>query len=313
MDVGLHHLRAFVAVAETGSFTQAAARLFLSQPALSTVVKQLEESLGMKLFDRTTRRVSVTAQGSAFLGTAKGLLREFEGAIDHAKAAARLEHGHVCVATLFSVATQLIPSVFGAFTERYPGVGLSLHDANAVGIQRLVKSAQADFGVASRWAEDPELSFEPLLRDRFGVVCRADHPLAGVSEPVPWSALSGYPCFGGGGDAGVGLHALLASSPEFPASVVKPQYQVFNLVTLGGLLQAGLGVTVLPLLEVPVVPEPALVFRALHQPVLEREISLITRRDVSLSPAARSMRDILVAELVRSAFCQQAGVRLLVE
>lgn len=312
MDVGLHHLRAFVAVAETGSFTQAAAKLYLSQPALSTVVKQLEECLGMKLFDRTTRRVSVTAHGSSFLDTAKRLLRAFEGAIDHAKAAARMEHGHVCVATLFSVATHLMPSVFGEFTQRYPGIGLSLYDANATGIQRLVKSAEADFGVASRWEEDPELTFEPLLRDRFGVVCRSDHPLAAVPEPLPWTALGGYPCFGGGGDTGVGLQALLASSTDIPASVVTPQHQVFNLVTLGSLLQAGLGVTVLPLLEVPVVPEPALVFRALYQPVLEREICLVTPSGRSLAPAAQSMRDILVARLIHSPLCQQSGVRVLI-
>jgi DNA-binding transcriptional LysR family regulator len=295
MDATLKHLRIFVEVARQGSFTRAAKRLSLSQPALTIAIGQFEEILGIRLFDRTTRRVSPTPDGESFMVTAERLLEDFDSAVADIRAVAERRRGRVGIAALPSVAMGLLPAVLARFTAAYPGVRVQLHDANAAGIQRQVRRSEVDFGIGSQWEPDDELEFAPLIRDRFAMVCRADHELAARKGRLAWRRLDGHTFLGLGRDTGI--RPLLLSVKDLPAVIQAPKFEVSNIATLEGMLEAGLGITALPLLAVHGMRAGGLVWRPLDEPVVEREICLITRRGRSLSPAAESMRDLVVEHL----------------
>jgi DNA-binding transcriptional LysR family regulator len=295
MNVTVKHLRIFIEVARQGSFTQAAERLSLSQPALTIAVGQFEQMLGIRLFDRTTRRVVLTAEGEAFLPTAERLVEDFDTAIADIRAVAERRRGRVGIAALPSVAIRLLPGIVARFTEAYPEIRVHMHDSNASGVQRRVRRNEVDFGIGSPWEPDPELEFTPLLRDRFVMVCRAEHRLGQTKGRLPWRRLSGYPFLGLARDTGI--QPLLQAIKDLPEAIRTPHYEVSNIATLEGMLKAGLGITALPRLAVPRSGTVALVSRPLSDPVVEREICLITRRGRSLSPAAESMRELVLENI----------------
>ena len=295
MNVTLKHLRVFVEVAHQGSFTRAAERLSLSQPALTIAVGQFEEALGVRLFDRTTRRVSLTGDGEDFLATAERLIEDFDVAIADMRDLAERRRGRVGIAALPSVAVRLLPEVVASYSEAYPGVRIHVQDANARGVQGRVQRKEADFGIGSLWEPDPELAFQPLLRDPFVMVCRAGHPLARGKGPLPWRRLAGHDFIGMGRDTGI--RPLIHGIKSLPEEIQAPKYEVSSIPALEGMLEAGLGLTALPQLAVPMARPKKLVARRLVEPVIEREIGLITRRGRSLSPAASRMRDMLLDRL----------------
>lgn len=295
MNVTLKHLRVFVEVAHQGSFTRAAERLSLSQPALTIAVGQFEEALGVRLFDRTTRRVSLTGDGEDFLATAERLIEDFDVAIADMRDLAERRRGRVGIATLPSVAVRLLPEVVASYSEAYPGVRIHVQDANARGVQGRVQRKEVDFGIGSLWEPDPELDFQPLLRDPFVMVCRVGHSLARGKGALPWRRLAGHDFIGMGRDTGI--RPLIHGIKGLPEEIQAPKYEVSSIPALEGMLEAGLGLTALPQLAVPISRPKKLVARRLVEPVIEREIGLITRRGRSLSPAASRMRDMLLDRL----------------
>lgn len=295
MNITLKHLKAFVAVAEESSFTRASKRLALSQPALTIQINQFEEELGVKLFDRTTRRVRLTSNGEEFLPTARRLLDDVYTAVAEVRAVAERRRGRVTVAALPSVATRIMPQIVAAYSARYPAVGVHMHDSNASGVQNRVRIGEVDFGISSMWAPDQDLAFEPILRDRFGLVCRGDHPLARSRAPLPWRDLGDATFLGLAADTGI--RTLLHRIDDLPDSVRAPQFEVSNIATMEGLLEAGLGVSALPELALPGHRSCDLVFRPLVEPVLTRDLCLITRRGRSLTPAAEGMRELIMETL----------------
>src|SRR5262245_1670489 len=126
MGVDLHQLRIFVAVARLGNFTRAAERLGLSQPSLSLHIRQLEQDLGVRLFDRSTRSVALTPAGDDFLPTAERLLDDFQSAVAAVADLAARRRGRVAVAVLPSVAAELLPRAMAALHARHHGITVSL-------------------------------------------------------------------------------------------------------------------------------------------------------------------------------------------
>jgi DNA-binding transcriptional LysR family regulator len=305
VNVTLKHLQAFVAVAQEGSFTRAARRLALSQPALTIQITQFEEELGVRLFDRTTRRVLLTDNGAEFLPTAERLLDDVHSAIAEVRDVAARRRGRVGVATLPSIAVKLMPAMVAAFRTDYPGVSVHLLDANASGVQERVRRKEVDFGLASQWQRDEDLKFEPVMRDPFRVVCRRDHPLAAKEGPLSWADLAGHEFLGLAPDTGI--RPLIEGVADLPSNVRTPPVEVSNIATLDGMLAAGLGVSVLPELALPADPSGCLISRALHGPALSRELCLITRRGRSLSPAAQSLRDLILSRLGNGPVAHQGG------
>ena len=298
MSLSLRHLRAFVAVARQGSFRRAAEKLHLSQPALTITINQLEELVGVKLLNRTTRRVDLSIDGEDFLPIAERLVADFERAITDLKTSTERREGKVAIAVLPSLTINLLPGLLARFKDANPEVRIILRDDNARGVQRQVLNNESDFGISNRWEEDSDLEFTSLTLDPVGLVCPPDHPLGKSTKPLAWSKLEKLPFVGMSQDTGV--YKLINAFEGCPESIRSPEYEVLTMAALGGILEAKLAVTVLPLLAVPSHMHPALVFRKLTNPRVERELCIITRRESPLSVHAQKIRDMLLTETPRS-------------
>ena len=183
--VSTRQLQAFVALVEQRSFTRAAGLCHLSQPAFSALIGQLEATLGLRLFDRSTRHVEPTAEGLAFEVSARRVLAEFDGALSDLTDRLALRRGRVSIALLPSLAAGWLPEVLRAYRAQHPGVEIEVADVLSEPCVERVRSGQADFALAAIRADTPELQAEPFCSDGFHLVCPPDHPLATLPEVRP--------------------------------------------------------------------------------------------------------------------------------
>jgi LysR family carnitine catabolism transcriptional activator len=278
-------LRTFAVVARHGSFNRAAEELSRSQPAVTLAIKQLEGYIGLKLFERTTRKVTPTTAGDKFIPIAERLLREFDMAIYDVTATADCRSGHVSLSVLPSVATRLLPEIISQFTAKYPEISIHLSDNNAEGVQRSVERNEVDFGIGSLWHPNNELEFVPLLQDNFEFVCHKDHPLAREGSPVSWSQLQGLSFLGTG----------LTQALKMQRYIGNPKFEFSTTTTLFAMLKANIGVTVLPTLAIP--GDEDLVSLPMVDPIETRELCVILRQDWTLSPAANAMMEVLSEQM----------------
>ena len=177
MNANLRQFQAFVTVARLGSFTRAAKRLNLSQPALTVQIRQLEEAMGVRLFDRSTRMVKPTPIGRELVPTLERVLREIDAVMVNTKELASHIKGTVTVGALPSISSKLIPSTITEFQKQYPGIVVRLRDVLAQHIVKLVKEEEVDFGIGTLRMPDPDIQFTPLLTDHLGIIFPAGHPV----------------------------------------------------------------------------------------------------------------------------------------
>ena len=271
-------------MAEEGSFNGAAEKLSRTQPAITLAIKQLEEFIGLKLLDRTTRQVSTTAEGENFIPIAQRLVRDFDTAIYDLRATAERRSGHVSMAIVPSVASNLLPDIIKAFSSEYPGIHLHLDDDSSQGVQRRVERNEVDFGIASLWKPNKSLDFKPLFADKLELICHADHHLAKETGPVRIDELEDTTFLD------TGITKTLRSRESFGDS----KFDFPNITTLLAMLRANLGVSVLPSLAIPALADN-LVSRPLT-PTQAREVYLITRNGWTVSPAAEAMIETIIRE-----------------
>ena len=287
--VTLKHLTAFVAVAQESSFTHAAKRLCQTQSSVTSLIRQLEEALATQLFARTSRRVLLTAAGEAFLPRVMRLLADFDGVIEDVVRFGAMERGRVGVAAAPSAITQIIAPAAAAFSAQYPGVRLYLSDDNSGRIQRKVSAREVDFGLTSRWADAPDLRFDALLEDRFGVLYREDDPdlRPGRDGAMRWSDLAQRKLVGVVDETGI--MALLRARADLPVEAAAPFYEASSTTSQAALVKAGLGVALLPALAAQRVLEPGLAYALLARPTVVRTVCIIRHKEYPLSPAAQAL------------------------
>jgi DNA-binding transcriptional LysR family regulator len=177
MSFTLRELEAFRGVARLGSFTRAARSLNMSQPALTVRIRHLEDALGVRLLDRTTRSVTLTQVGREFLPIVERVLSEMDAVAVNARELAGHRRGLVTVAALPSIASTVLPATVAEFKIRHPGITVKLRDAVAQRVVALVKSGEADFGIGSPTRRDPELRISHLMDDPVSVALPPGHPL----------------------------------------------------------------------------------------------------------------------------------------
>jgi DNA-binding transcriptional LysR family regulator len=288
----LPDLRAFVTVGELQSFAAAAKALHLSQPALSRRISHLEELLGVRLFDRTTRSVEPTLLGRRFLEQVRGLVGDLDRSVLSLRDAAQLEAGDVTVGCVFSAVHHFLPPVIRAFREEHPRVLVRIIEEGADEVLDAVKQGEADFALNYIGMQDTEIEFTPLLKEPYVLACPAGHALA-KRRAVRWQELADYP------HARVShasrnrlfIDQALAELPPLP----RPVCEVRHVSTLIGMVENGMGVAVVPQLSLPR-QSTTVVGVPLEQPAIARTIGLIRRSGRSLSPAAAAFAKMLTQE-----------------
>jgi LysR family transcriptional regulator, carnitine catabolism transcriptional activator len=286
-------LSGFLQVAATGSFSEAARALSVSQPALSRTVRTIEEIVGERLFDRDTRHVILTPAGEALRPIAERLVAEFANGLSELAQFVAGKRGQVTVAALPSLAAVLLPNVLRRFRVQYPAVEFVILDGASGSVLDLVIQRQADLGLTVQPPPHDGLVYQPLLSDAFGLVCRADDRLSTAEEPLGWSVFADRPYIAMA--AGSSVRATTAAAFAQTGIAVSPLYECATLGTAGHLIASGLGIMALPRLTLPLMAAD-LVWRPLSQPLLHRHIGIVTPARRSLAPAARAFLDGLVAE-----------------
>src|ERR1700748_1106389 len=165
MNANLTQIRAFLTVARVKNFTQAAKLLNISQPALTVQVKQLEESLDLRLFDRNTRHVSLTRLGADLVPTFQRLLLEFESVVASARELGTQRQGVVRLGCLPSIAATYLPGVIAAFKKRYPMISFVLKDANGRRIIAMLRAGEIEFGIMDGDPNWPDVKITELYED----------------------------------------------------------------------------------------------------------------------------------------------------
>ena len=284
-------LRAFVTVGELQSFAAAAKALHLSQPALSRRISHLEDLLGVRLFDRTTRSVGLTLLGGRFLGEMRGLVEDLDRSVLSLRDAADLEAGDVTIGCVFSAVHHFLPPVIRAFREKHPQVLVCIIEEGADEVLASVKHGEADLAVNYIGMQDPEIEFAPLLKEPYVLACPANHPLA-RRRSVRWEELAQQPLarVSHASRNRLFIDQALAELPPLP----RPTIEVRHVSTLIGLVESGLGLAVVPKLTLPLKPA-AVVGVKLDKPVVNRTLAIIRRRGRSLSPAATAFARLLTS------------------
>jgi len=173
----LHQLKVFEATARHGSFTRAAEELFITQPTVSSQIKQLSKSVGLPLFEQIGKRLYLTEAGKELLSTCQDIfqrLNNFEMKVADFKGT---KQGCLRLAVI-TTAKYFIPRILGSFCQQYPGIEVSLKVTNHEQIQRRMQDNEDDLYVISQPPEDLDLSSQPFLDNPLVVIARRDHPLA---------------------------------------------------------------------------------------------------------------------------------------
>jgi DNA-binding transcriptional LysR family regulator len=289
----------FLTVAQTLSFRRAAEQVHLSQPAVSGLIARLEASLEVRLFDRTTRNVQLTAAGEVLKEQVLLLRHQSEEAVQAVRNVSELRTGSVTLAALPSLAATVVPRAFKRFAARFPQIRLQVFDTLAGPAFDMVRAGKVEFALTAANPAYTDLDYTPLASDGFVLLIPQQHALSKKKVALRWSEVA----------------ALTHISMPLPSSVrqyadaallhhrvvFSPQYEVEHLATVTAMVAAGLGVAALPELAAAMSPHEGVVQRPLTEPDLRRPIGLITRRGRSLSPASAAMVDLLREEMQRSA------------
>lgn len=289
MNVSLRQLRVFQAVAAQASFTRAGDQIGLTQPAVSRCVTELEQQLGLKLLDRTTRAVVLTEAGRSLAGRLDRVLDELDTMLLDVRGLATQRQGRVRVASSPTLSANLLPACIARCRLEHPGLELVLLDRIQHDALASVLAGEVDFGVVIDPAQSADLQAETILTEPFCLVCPADHLLA-RRRSVRWTALAGEPLVlldHASGSRRLIDEALRAHGVQAPVA-----QEVGHPTTIFRMLDAGLGISVVPLLALPPGGLPGLVARPLL-PRVERRVVLVRRRHRALAPVAQVAWDLV--------------------
>ena len=292
MNLKLRQLQGFAAAATHSSFSAAARELSMTQPAFSQLVRELESSLRVKLFERTTRRVELTEAGRRFLAMIQRPLDDLEDAYRFARELAAGTRGRIVFASLPSVAFGLVTMALAKFKTLHPAITARLIEDQDFNIVEKVLHREVDFGIGTLKTPHEELAFRELLPDELQAVFPVRHALA-AKRRITWRDLAAAPLVLLPKQSSV---RALAEHGFAAAGIARdPDYEVANMVTALSMVRAGLGVTIMPRMVLPELNMKGLAAARIHDPRPARMIGIITRRDRPLSPAAAAYVELVFA------------------
>lgn len=273
MSITVAQLEAVVHVADTGSFTQAAQGLHLTQPALSHRIAEMERLVGLRIFDRSRRSVRVTERGREVVEAARSALTRFERGVGKIFVAAGRARQRVHLAAMPSLAAVVMPDILKAVEEEHPNVECTLRAANAHDVLTLAHSGECDIGLtALEGSYSPEFG-ESVYDDHFVALLPDGHRFAS-QESVTWKELTAerfvMP------PVTSSLHYLhveaMAKSESYPALTLPGD----SIAVSAGLVASGLGVAAMPTSALPLTRFARVVTRPLVAPAVSRAIYVIT-------------------------------------
>ncbi|WP_343583565.1 LysR family transcriptional regulator [Herbaspirillum sp.] len=277
--VTLRHLQALVTLAATNSFSRAADELAVTQPALSAAIKQLENQLGIRLFDRTTHQINLTAQGAVVLEYARHLLNTATNIFNDIEHAIGTGRQRIRIGAIPSAVTLTAATIARYNQAHDQHVEIMLQDMPNDALLDALYSGKLDFCVGIKPPDSQALETVPLFEDELVLIVPPHHALAGAKE-VQWRQMAGEEIviFTQGSiwefaSAALMQHGLAASQ----------RYQMVHSESLYGVVRAGIAIGIMPSLYTSYLRDDSLHVAPLRQPTLKRKIVLMRRNEVSRS------------------------------
>ncbi len=289
----LMQMRAFVAVSRHSSFTLAADALNRSQPAITAQVKQLEEALGFKLVDRSTRHLSLTSLGAELVPVFSRMLQELDSVVETAKKLRSKRLGTVRIGCLPSIASTFLPPRIAIYRNQHPNITFLLKDAVGDSVIAAVKNHEVEFGITDITPAAIELDAAPLQKDTICAFYLAGHRLetAATVDVIELCKhdliLSAH---------GTNTRRMVDNAFAAQGRPALPACEAAYNSTAVGMVQAGLGVALLPPSCVDLNIDPRIRFRIVESPGFTRQIAIVKVRNRTLSPAADNFARQLLAE-----------------
>ncbi|MBB1201767.1 LysR family transcriptional regulator [Enterobacteriaceae bacterium 89] len=289
MNYSLRQLKVFITVAQARSFSRAGEIIGLSQSAVSHSVKELEQQTGVRLLDRTTREVVLTEAGHQLAVRLELLLDELNTTLRDAGRVGQRLSGTVRVAASQTISAHLIPQCIADSNQRFPEIDFVLHDRPQQWVLESIRQGEVDFGIVIDPGAVSDLQCEAILSEPFFMLCREDHPFA--QQPfVSWQELQENRLvlqdYASGSrpliDAALAQHGISARIVQ----------EIGHPATLFPMVEAGIGISILPALALPLPQGSTLRVKRLT-PVVERQLMLARRKNRSLSTAAQALWDVV--------------------
>lgn len=286
----VRQLRAFVAVYHSGQISAAADQLALTQPAVTMLLRELEDKLGVKLFDRSTRALRRTEAALEAIGYAERALAELEAMGASMAELAGARRGRVRIAATSTVAQTLLPPLLRRFLDAHPDVKVEIEDVAPTGFVEALLLERVDFGIGTLEAPVPGLREDVFLRDSLAAVALAG-PAFRADKPITWKQLAALPLITV--KAGYGVRGRIEAAALEAGVQLQIAHEVSLLTTAIAMAASGLGVAVVPASLLAHGADRRLVARKIMRPHVERNTAVVYRAERSLSPAAAAFVAVL--------------------
>jgi DNA-binding transcriptional LysR family regulator len=293
MNLKLRQLAGFVAAARLGSFSAAARELAMTQPAFSQLIRELETALGVRLFERTTRRMELSDAGRRLLPMVERPLDDLKDAAALIREFSTGRRGRMVFASLPSVAFGFALRALALFKSRFPDIAVRMIEDQNLDLIEKVLHREVDFGIGILAATHRELSFRQLMVDELLAVFPLRHRYA-AKRRLTWGDLEGEPL--------VLLPRRSSVREMVDAALVRsgvgaePAYEVANMVTAMGMARAGMAVTIMPRIALAELNMDGLRSARIDGPRPLRRIGIITRANRPLAPAAAAYVEMLFSK-----------------
>ena len=287
----LKAVQIFVVVAETCSFRKAAEILHRSQSAVSTQIKLLEEQIGVALFHRTTRRVQLTAEGEQLLGHAQRAVASLDMGLRQIKEAANIQFGNIAMGCVPSIAATVLPPVLAEFQRKRSGIHLELRELASAQLLETISKQEILFGIGPEVEQASDFDFMPITKEPIYALLPKAHWKIDQNS-ITLAELAPLPVILASSSAA--LRNTLNRELAMRGLEIKHSFEVIQVQTMLAFAQAGLGVAILPQIMIPQPLDETLQALPIVDPVLERNLCLITLKGNSLSPAARELTSLIV-------------------
>lgn len=281
----VRQLQAFLAVYRLRKLGAAAAQLFITQSAVSVLIRQLEDGLGVRLFERTTRSLQPTEAAHEATLIAERILRDLDTLSAGCRDTRELRRGQVSLAITPTLASMLLPAAVRAFAKEHPGIQIRVNDCAPDQFLTRIVGEQVDFGIGTPEGAGDEVQQQPLLRDHLAVVCYPGHPLTQLTK-VRWADLADHPVIAG--RPGYGVRRLVDLSAAKAGVVLRVAAEVSFQSTALWLTDSGAAVSIMPRAYATQSAYRQLVVKTLHEPRVPRDVYVVTKRGRHLSPACEA-------------------------
>lgn len=290
-------LQSVLAIAELGSFRAAALALGCSQPAITARIQRVEAILGLKLFHRTTRRVTITEAGQRLKLRAERTVADLASIVQEFNDEAQLKRGRVVLGATSTVAASLIPPAVRQFKQEWPGVEVVVIDDFFGRELTRLASGEIDFAVIPFDPEERQYNFQKLVDDAFMVMMPSDHPLSG-QRSVDVRDIARYPIISFPQHSTAwGNIARAFAEAGLP---YEPAFLTRSILTLTAMVRAGLGVSFIADLVTPQLNLDDLKLLPLKGRKATREIGIATLRGKPLQPAPQAFVKLLRSRVAQA-------------